>query len=52
MKDIGSQSKDADTKKYPEFAYAGETFSTDYLKKQDGKVKKDVAKIKKTMIKE
>jgi len=52
MKDIGSKSSDSKQKKYKEQPVAGETFKTDYLSKVDGKAKKDVEKIKRSMIKE
>lgn len=52
MKDTGSHSSTAEIKKYPEFPYAGETYKKDYIAETGKKASKDVAKVKRSMIKE
>lgn len=52
MKPTGSKSGDAEQKGYKKVPVAGETFKTDYIKTVDGKASKDVAKIKRSEIKQ
>lgn len=52
MKDTGDHASTADMKKYPEVPTAMDDYKDDYLTCTDGKAKSNVAKVRRSMIKE